>query len=98
MNTCDTTDKVEFTVKLLCTMEFRHGAEQWMDSPEEIEEYLNSIRKEIRSALTEWGGYGHGSVMYLPKESTGTHATPTILDCIELDAETGIFTEIPFKS
>lgn len=86
------TDKVEFTVKLLCTMEFHGGAEQFMDSPEDIEEFLNEMRNEIRDCLTSYG-MGNSRTMYFPKEFHSTYGTPTILDCIELDAETGVFTE-----
>jgi len=85
-------DDIDFSVNLLCTMQFRNGAEQYMDSIEELTEWLEEIRKEIEAKLTNWNdgvmhSYGTSIPAYLQ--------TPIILADIQIELDTGVKNDSP---
>jgi hypothetical protein len=47
-------DDIDFSVNLLCTMQFRNGIEQYIDSMDEMDDWLDEIRKDIESVVTNW--------------------------------------------
>ena len=80
-------DDIDFTVNLLCTMQFRNGIEQYVDSMDELDSWMDEIRKDIESVVTNW----NARIAYAYNERIPDFVqTPIILAECNVEWDTGV--------
>jgi hypothetical protein len=93
------TSRVDFTIQLLCTLQMRHGADQYLDNLDELAPWLEEIRLEVEDSLTSHSARFASPVMY-PSGSDSltygewprtTYATPIVLEEVSLTLDSGVY-------